>query len=77
MGWKGLQAVRYRNFPASGEVNFFPMSLHKLVLMIRPPEKMELRYEGVKRDKPLPASSIAVIPGVPTWCAGRGAWTRS
>jgi AraC family transcriptional regulator len=33
-----------------------------LVLTIRPPEKMDLRYEGVKRDTPPPAGSIAVVP---------------
>jgi AraC family transcriptional regulator len=33
-----------------------------LVLTIRPAEKMDLRYEGVKRDIPLPAGSIAVVP---------------
>jgi AraC family transcriptional regulator len=33
-----------------------------LVLTIRPPEKMDLHYEGVKRDTPPPAGSIAVVP---------------
>jgi AraC family transcriptional regulator len=62
MGWKGLQAVRYRESPASGEISFPPFSMHKLALTIRPPEKLELRYEGVKRDRPLPTGSITVVP---------------
>jgi AraC family transcriptional regulator len=62
MGWNGLQAMHWRKIPASGEISFFPMSQHKLVLMIRPPEKMDLRYEGVKLDRPVPAGSILVMP---------------
>jgi AraC family transcriptional regulator len=61
MGWEGVQAVYYRESPAS-EVNFPPVSQHVLVLMIRPPEKFYLRYEGVKRDMRPPAGSIAVVP---------------
>jgi AraC family transcriptional regulator len=73
MGWKGLQAVRYRNFPASGEVNLPPLSLHVLVLLIRPPEKLDLRYEGVRRDAPPPAGSIAVVPaGSPVLSSWQG-----
>ena len=75
MGWKGMQAVHYRRTPASGEVNSFPASLHKLILTIRPPEKMELRIEGVKRDRPLPTGSIYVIPaGSPSLTRWRGSW---
>jgi AraC family transcriptional regulator len=62
MGWEALQALRWRKVPASGEISFFPMSQHLLVLMIRPPEKMDLRYEGVKLDRPVPAGSILVWP---------------
>ncbi|HZC35133.1 MAG TPA: AraC family transcriptional regulator [Chthoniobacterales bacterium] len=61
MGWKGLHAVRYRTSPAGGEFSLPPLSLH-LVLNIRPPEKFNLRYEGVRRDEPPPAGSIHVIP---------------
>jgi AraC family transcriptional regulator len=61
MGWKGLQAVRVEN--AGGESSaVITRSTHLLVLSVRPPEKMELRYEGVKRDMPAPAGSIAVVP---------------
>jgi AraC family transcriptional regulator len=62
MGWEALQAIHWRKIPGSGECSFFPMSQHKLVLMIRPPEKMNLQYEGVKLDRPLPAGSILVMP---------------
>ena len=63
MGWEALQALRWRKVPASGEISYFPMSQHLLVLMIRPPEKFyDLRCEGVKRDTPPPAGSIAVVP---------------
>jgi AraC family transcriptional regulator len=62
MGWEALQAIHWRKIPASGEISFFPMSQHKLTLMIRPPEKMDLRYEGVKLDRPVPGGSIFVMP---------------
>ena len=58
MGWQGLQAVRFRDSPSS-EFSLPPVSQHWLVLTIRPPEKMDLRYEGMKRDIPPPAGSIA------------------
>jgi AraC family transcriptional regulator len=61
MGWKGLQAVRSESpvseFNAAGTLR-----THVLALFVRPPEKMNLRYEGVKRDRPPPAGSIAVVP---------------
>jgi AraC family transcriptional regulator len=62
MGWKGLQAVHYckspnRVFSATGTA-----LAHVLVLTIRPPEKMDLEYEGVKQHRPPPAGSIYVVP---------------
>jgi AraC family transcriptional regulator len=62
MGWKGLEALRYRNSPTSGELCFPPVSHHCLVVITRPPEKLDVQYEGVKRHKPSPAGSIAVVP---------------
>jgi AraC family transcriptional regulator len=62
MGWKGLQAVRYRKNCLSEMRCVGTPRTHVLVLTIRPPEKMDLRYEGVKRDTPPPAGSIAVVP---------------
>jgi AraC family transcriptional regulator len=62
MGWKGLQALRFRNTPL-GEFSVAHTSgTHVLVLHVRPPEKMDLRYEGVKWDTPPPAGSIALVP---------------
>ena len=73
MGWEALQALRWRKVPASGEISYFPMSQHLLVLMIRPPKKHYLRSEGLKLDKPLPAGSISVVPaGSSVLCSHQG-----
>jgi AraC family transcriptional regulator len=61
LGWVGLQAVRYRAAPAS-ELNPPAMSHHRLILFARPPEELDLLYEGVKRHVPPPAGSIAMVP---------------
>ncbi len=61
LGWVGLQAVRYRAAPAS-ELNPPAMTHHRLILFARPPEELDLQYEGVKRRVPPPAGSIAVVP---------------
>jgi hypothetical protein len=54
MGWKDLQAVRYRNDLIS-ELNAASiLRTHVLVLIIRPAENLELRFAGVQRDRPLP-----------------------
>jgi AraC family transcriptional regulator len=60
-GWKGMQAARYRKNVANGEFSG-TTTMHMLVLTIQPAEKMDLRYEGVKRDIPLPQGSIAMVP---------------
>jgi len=62
MSWKALQAVRYCNLPDSVEYSSPPVSLHRLVLTIRPPKKSYLQCEELKRDKPLTPGSIAVLP---------------
>src|SRR5258708_35881402 len=61
MGWKGLQAVREKN-PGGEFSRVGTPSTHVLGLWVRPPEKINMRYEGVKRDMPPPAGSIAVVP---------------
>jgi AraC family transcriptional regulator len=61
LGWVGLQAVRYRAAPAS-ELNPPAMSHHRLILFARPPEELDLLYEGVKRHVPPPAGSITLVP---------------
>src|SRR5947208_6508657 len=61
LGWVGLEAARYRAAPTS-EINLSPLTHHTLVLITRPPEDLDLLYEGVKRHVPPPAGSIAVVP---------------
>jgi AraC family transcriptional regulator len=61
MGWKGLQAVRIESPGGEFSAAVTP-STHLLGLSVRPPEKMDLQYEGVKRDMPPPVGSIAVVP---------------
>jgi hypothetical protein len=61
LGWGGLEAARYREAPAS-ELNPPALTHHRLVIFIRPPEELDLRYEGVKRHVPPPAGSISVVP---------------
>jgi AraC family transcriptional regulator len=61
LGWVGLEATRFRAAPGS-ELNQPGITHHRLFLLTRPPEKLELRYEGVKRHAPLPAGAISLIP---------------
>ena len=60
--WKGLEAFRYRTSSTGVEFTLPPVSYHCLVLISRPPEKLRLLVEGVKRDLPPAAGSIAVVP---------------
>lgn len=62
MGWKTLRAVRYRKSFASGEYSLPHLSRHGLVLTIRPAERLDVRYAGVRLDRPPVAGSINVIP---------------
>jgi AraC family transcriptional regulator len=63
--WVGLEALRCCAVPAF-ELNPPAITHHRLVLFIRPPEELDLRYEGVKRHVPPPAGSIALVPaGIP------------
>jgi AraC family transcriptional regulator len=61
LGWVGLEAARF-----DGLIDFEtanpPLTHHRLVLLIRPPEELDLRYEGVKRHVPPPAGSIMLVP---------------
>lgn len=61
LGWVGLQAARYRGALAS-ELNPPPLSHDRLVLFSRPPEELDLLYEGVERHVPPSAGSISVVP---------------
>jgi AraC family transcriptional regulator len=61
LGWVGLEAARYPEAPAS-ELSPFALTHHTLVLFARPPQELDLRYEGVKRQVPPPAGTISVVP---------------
>jgi len=45
LGWGGLEAARCRAEPAF-ERDVPALTHHRLVLVTRPPEDLELRYEG-------------------------------
>jgi AraC family transcriptional regulator len=66
LDWVGVEAARYRAAPAS---EYHPPAIthHWLVLLIRPPAELDLRYDGVKRYVPPPAGSIVLVPaGTPS-----------
>jgi AraC family transcriptional regulator len=60
-GWADLEAARFRAASASG-LNVPALTHHRLVLIVRPPEELDLVYDGVKRHVPPPAGAILVIP---------------
>jgi len=63
LGWVGLEAAHYVETPALDEAFNVPaITHHRLLLFTRPPEELELRYEGVKRHVPPPAGAISVVP---------------
>ena len=61
LGWVGLEAVRYGASPAF-ELDQPALTYHMLVLFARPPEELDVRYEGVKRHVPPPAGSVSLLP---------------
>ena len=61
LAWVGLEAARYGAEHAF-ELNQPVITHHTLVLVTRPPEELDLRYEEVKRHVPPPAGSISVVP---------------
>jgi AraC family transcriptional regulator len=75
-GWNGVQAARYQSAPAS-ELNPPALTYHRLVLFSRPPEELDLCYDGVKRHVPPAVGAISVIPAGSTvrwrW-SGRFDW---
>jgi AraC family transcriptional regulator len=60
--WETLQAVRYLKSPASGEFSMAPAPRHGLVLTIRPAERLDVRYAGMRVKRPPVAGSINMIP---------------
>jgi AraC family transcriptional regulator len=61
LGWVGLEAARY-HAPPDSELNQPALTHHMVILSTRPPEELDLLYDGVKRHIPPPAGSILVIP---------------
>jgi AraC family transcriptional regulator len=70
LGWVGLGAAHCRSEPAFERLSP-AIPHHRLVLNARPPEQLDLRFEGVKRHLPHPAGSITLVP------AGTEALVRS
>ena len=60
-GWVGVEAARCLEAPAF-ELNLPPLTHHRLFLFARPPQELDLWYEGVKRNAPPPAGSISLLP---------------
>ena len=73
LGWVGLEAARYRASPA-WEYKAPALTHHRLVLVARPPQELELRFESVRRHVPPPAGAIILVPaGTPgsvRWSGG-------
>jgi AraC family transcriptional regulator len=61
LGWVGLEAARYHASTA-WEYNAPALTHHRLVLVIRPPRELDLRFEGVRRHVPPPAGAIILVP---------------
>ena len=61
LGWVGLEAASCRARPVF-ECTPSVRSHHRLFLFTRPPDELDLRYEGVTRNVPSPAGSISLIP---------------
>jgi AraC family transcriptional regulator len=70
LGWVGLGAARYRASPA-WEYTAPALTHHRLVLVMRAPQELDLHFEGVRRHVPPPAGTIILVPaGTP----GRVRW---
>src|SRR5580704_17689340 len=60
LGGVGLEAARYRASTA-WEYDAPALTHHRLVLVTRPPQELELQLEGVKRHIPPPAGAIILV----------------
>jgi AraC family transcriptional regulator len=70
LGWVSLDAAHCRSEPGFERISP-AIPRHRLVFNARPPEKLDLRFEGVKRHMPHPPGSITLVP------AGSEALVRS
>src|SRR5262245_6148327 len=61
LGWTSMQAARCRAEPAF-ERSVPALTYHRLVFVARPPDELDLRYDGVRRHNPTPAGSITLVP---------------
>jgi AraC family transcriptional regulator len=61
LGWVGLEAVRCCAEPTF-ELDQPALTHHWLLQYVRPPQDMDLRYEGIKRHVPPPAGAISLVP---------------
>src|SRR5262245_12800101 len=71
LGWVGLEAARYRASPA-WEYSAPALTHHRLVLVTRPPQELDMRFDGVNQHVPPPAGAIIVVPA---GTRGRVRWT--
>jgi len=78
LGWVGLQATRFRAAPDS-ELNQPAISHHRLFLVTRPPQTLDLRYEGGEQLKSwwnLCIQKVFLMRSPETLCQGIGPWPR-
>ena len=61
LGWVGMEAVCCRTEPAF-ELDQPALTHHWLALFARPPQELDLRYEGVRRHRPPPVGSMMLVP---------------
>lgn len=60
-GWVGVEAVRYREQPASE--NIVPaLTHHSFLLFVRTPREFELWSDGIRRFAPPPSGSLIMVP---------------
>ena len=72
LGWSGLEALLFNDM-ADAEIERPPLTHHELVLFNRPPDVFGMDYEGVRRNLPPPAGTVAVVPaGTPSRRQWRG-----
>ncbi len=72
LGWSGLETLLFNDMP-DAEIERPPLTHHELVLFNRPPDVFGWDYEGVRRNLPPPAGTVAVVPaGTPSRRQWRG-----